>query len=116
MLLGTAGCWFLLDYAYYGNTISTPQIIKLISPTASTMSTIAIQLASHAGPARAVGPEPGGDLRRRADGRGAAARRGGRAREAGQGLRQRAVARGLTMITKTGQPESPPALEVRARN
>ncbi len=45
MLIGTAGCWFLLDYAYYGNTISTPQIIKLISPTASTMTTIAIQLA-----------------------------------------------------------------------
>jgi PHS family inorganic phosphate transporter-like MFS transporter len=43
-LAGTAGCWFLLDYAYYGNTISTPQIIALISPTASTMTTIAIQL------------------------------------------------------------------------
>ncbi len=43
-LVGTAGCWFLLDYAYYGNTISTPQIIALISPTASTMTTIAIQL------------------------------------------------------------------------
>ncbi|HEY5986692.1 MAG TPA: MFS transporter, partial [Streptosporangiaceae bacterium] len=45
MLAGTAGCWFLLDYAYYGNTISTPQILKLISPNASTMTTIAIQLA-----------------------------------------------------------------------
>ena len=45
MLAGTAGCWFLLDYAYYGNTISTPQIIALISPTSSTMTTIAIQLA-----------------------------------------------------------------------
>jgi MFS family permease len=45
MLAGTAGCWFLLDYAYYGNTISTPQIIKLISPHSSTMTTIAIQLA-----------------------------------------------------------------------
>jgi MFS transporter, PHS family, inorganic phosphate transporter len=44
MLAGTAGSWFLLDYAYYGNTISTPQIIKLISPTASIMTTIAIQL------------------------------------------------------------------------
>ncbi len=44
-LVGTAGTWFLLDYAYYGNTISTPQIIALISPTASTMTTIAIQLA-----------------------------------------------------------------------
>ena len=44
-LAGTAGCWFLLDYAYYGNTISTPQIIGLISPNSSTMTTIAIQLA-----------------------------------------------------------------------
>jgi PHS family inorganic phosphate transporter-like MFS transporter len=45
MLAGTAGCWFLLDYAYYGNTISTPQILSLISPTASTMTKIGIQLA-----------------------------------------------------------------------
>jgi MFS family permease len=44
-LAGTAGCWFLLDYAYYGNTISTPQILKLISPNASIMTTIAIELA-----------------------------------------------------------------------
>jgi MFS transporter, PHS family, inorganic phosphate transporter len=29
MLAGTAGTWFLLDYAYYGNTISTPQILSL---------------------------------------------------------------------------------------
>jgi MFS family permease len=45
MLAGTAGCWFLLDYAYYGNTISTPQILSLISPSASTMTKIALQLA-----------------------------------------------------------------------
>jgi MFS transporter, PHS family, inorganic phosphate transporter len=45
MLAGTAGTWFLLDYAYYGNTISTPQILALISPTASTMTKIALQLA-----------------------------------------------------------------------
>jgi PHS family inorganic phosphate transporter-like MFS transporter len=45
LLLGTAGCWFLLDYAYYGNTISTPQIIALITPKASATVTIAIQLA-----------------------------------------------------------------------
>ncbi|MGH3209887.1 MAG: MFS transporter [Trebonia sp.] len=44
-LVGTAGCWFLLDYAYYGNTISTPQIISLISPHASQTAMIAIQLA-----------------------------------------------------------------------
>ena len=45
MLAGTAGAWFLLDYAYYGNTISTPQILGLISPHASTMTKIALQLA-----------------------------------------------------------------------
>jgi MFS family permease len=45
MLAGTAGTWFLLDYAYYGNTISTPQILSLISPTASVMTKIALQLA-----------------------------------------------------------------------
>ena len=45
MLAGTAGCWFLLDYAYYGNTISTPQILSLISPDATTMTKIALQLA-----------------------------------------------------------------------
>jgi len=45
LLAGTAGCWFLLDYAYYGNTISTPQIIALLSPHASQTTTIAIQLA-----------------------------------------------------------------------
>ncbi|HSZ40352.1 MAG TPA: MFS transporter [Trebonia sp.] len=44
-LAGTAGCWFLLDYAYYGNTISAPQIISFISPHASQTQTIAIQLA-----------------------------------------------------------------------
>jgi len=45
MLAGTAGCWFLLDYAYYGNTISTPQILSLIDPAASTTTKIALQLA-----------------------------------------------------------------------
>jgi MFS transporter, PHS family, inorganic phosphate transporter len=45
MLAGTAGTWFLLDYAYYGNTISTPQILGLISPGASAMTKIALQLA-----------------------------------------------------------------------
>jgi MFS transporter, PHS family, inorganic phosphate transporter len=34
-LLGTAGTWFLFDYAYYGNSISTPLIMKTIAPHAS---------------------------------------------------------------------------------
>jgi MFS transporter, PHS family, inorganic phosphate transporter len=45
MLLGTAGTWFVFDYAYYGNTISTPQILKLVVPHASVMTAIALQLA-----------------------------------------------------------------------
>jgi len=44
-LAGTAGTWFLLDYAYYGNTISTPQVLGLISPAASAQTRIALQLA-----------------------------------------------------------------------
>lgn len=34
-LLGTAGTWFLFDYAYYGNSISTPLIMDMIVPHAS---------------------------------------------------------------------------------
>jgi PHS family inorganic phosphate transporter-like MFS transporter len=44
LLAGTAGTWFLLDYAYYRNTISTPQILGLISPGASQLTKIALQL------------------------------------------------------------------------
>ncbi len=35
MILGTAGGWFLFDYAYYGNTLSLPSILKEVSPNAS---------------------------------------------------------------------------------
>jgi MFS transporter, PHS family, inorganic phosphate transporter len=35
LLLGTAGAWFLFDYAYYGNTLSLPAILKSVSPHAS---------------------------------------------------------------------------------
>jgi PHS family inorganic phosphate transporter-like MFS transporter len=34
-LIGTAGSWFLLDIAYYGTTISSPIILKLLNPHAS---------------------------------------------------------------------------------
>lgn len=37
-LIGTAGTWFLFDYAYYGNTISTPLIMKMIAPHASPVT------------------------------------------------------------------------------
>jgi MFS family permease len=35
LLAGTAGCWFLFDYAYYGNTLSLPAILKQVDSTAS---------------------------------------------------------------------------------
>jgi len=35
LLLETAGAWFLFDYAYYGNTLSLPAILKEVNPTAS---------------------------------------------------------------------------------
>ncbi len=35
LILGTAGAWFLFDYAYYGNTLSLPAILKQVNPTAS---------------------------------------------------------------------------------
>ncbi|HET9076605.1 MAG TPA: MFS transporter [Acidimicrobiales bacterium] len=35
LVLGTAGAWFLFDYAYYGNTLSLPTILKDVSPHAS---------------------------------------------------------------------------------
>jgi PHS family inorganic phosphate transporter-like MFS transporter len=35
LILGTAGSWFLFDYAYYGNTISLPSILLKVSPNAS---------------------------------------------------------------------------------
>lgn len=40
-LAGTAGTWFLFDYAYYGNTISTPLILKSVAPHASLITQIA---------------------------------------------------------------------------
>jgi MFS transporter, PHS family, inorganic phosphate transporter len=44
-LIGTAGCWMLLDFCYYGNSISQPEIIKLANPHASELRTILLQLA-----------------------------------------------------------------------
>lgn len=41
LLLGTAGSWFLMDYVYYGNTISTPAILKGVAPGANLMQSTA---------------------------------------------------------------------------
>ncbi len=40
-LIGTAGTWFVFDYAYYGNSISTPLIMKMVAPSASEVTGIA---------------------------------------------------------------------------
>jgi MFS transporter, PHS family, inorganic phosphate transporter len=34
LILGTAGAWFFFDYAYYGNTLSLPAILKAVDATA----------------------------------------------------------------------------------
>jgi MFS family permease len=43
-LVGGAGAWFMLDFSYYGNTIASPEIIKLISPGASLIHSTLITL------------------------------------------------------------------------
>ena len=45
LLLGTAGGWLLFDYAYYGNTLSLPAILKEVSPHASVMTQLLWSLA-----------------------------------------------------------------------
>jgi MFS transporter, PHS family, inorganic phosphate transporter len=44
-LIGTAGAWALLDFCYYGNTISTPEILDLLNPHASLLHNTLLQLA-----------------------------------------------------------------------
>jgi PHS family inorganic phosphate transporter-like MFS transporter len=44
-LIGTAGTWALLDFCYYGNSISTPEILSLLNPAASLLHNTLVQLA-----------------------------------------------------------------------
>jgi MFS family permease len=44
LLLGTAGTWFLFDYAYYGNTLSLPAILSNVAPHATLMTKLAWSL------------------------------------------------------------------------
>ncbi len=44
LIIGTAGAWFLFDYAYYGNTLSLPSILKEVSPNASLEQKLAWSL------------------------------------------------------------------------
>jgi MFS family permease len=44
LLIGTAGAWFLFDYAYYGNTLSLPTILKDVDPSATLIGKLALTL------------------------------------------------------------------------
>ncbi|HLI23914.1 MAG TPA: MFS transporter [Acidimicrobiales bacterium] len=44
LVVGTAGAWFLFDYAYYGNTLSLPAILSSVDPHASTVGKLALSL------------------------------------------------------------------------
>ena len=44
LLFGTAAAWFLFDYAYYGNTLSLPVILKEVDPHASLEAKLAWSL------------------------------------------------------------------------
>ncbi len=45
LIIGTAGSWFLFDYAYYGNTLSLPSILLEVSPTATIKVKLLLTLA-----------------------------------------------------------------------
>ncbi len=44
-LVGTAGSWFLMDIAFYGNSVSSPLILKALQPHGSLLSHTLISLA-----------------------------------------------------------------------
>jgi len=44
-LIGTAGAWFLLDVAYYGNSVSSPLILKTLQPNGTLLAHTLISLA-----------------------------------------------------------------------
>ncbi len=45
LVIGTAGSWFLFDYAYYGNTLSLPAILHSVDATATLIQKLALTLA-----------------------------------------------------------------------
>jgi MFS family permease len=44
-LIGTAGCWFLMDVAFYGNSVSSPLILKLLQPKGTLLAHTLLSLA-----------------------------------------------------------------------
>jgi MFS family permease len=43
-LIGASAAWFLMDFAYYGNTVSSPMVLAAISPDKSLLQQTLIQL------------------------------------------------------------------------
>jgi MFS family permease len=43
-LLGASLAWFVMDFAYYGNSVSTPAVLAAVSPAASLVSHVVTQL------------------------------------------------------------------------
>jgi MFS family permease len=44
-LIGASAAWFLLDFAYYGNTVSSPKVLAAIEPNQSLTWHVLMQLA-----------------------------------------------------------------------
>ena len=44
-LIGASAAWFLMDFAYYGNTVSSPLVLHAVSPNDSLMTETLTQLA-----------------------------------------------------------------------
>jgi MFS transporter, PHS family, inorganic phosphate transporter len=44
-LIGASAAWFLMDFAYYGNTVSSPKVLAAISPDSALISNVLTQLA-----------------------------------------------------------------------
>jgi MFS transporter, PHS family, inorganic phosphate transporter len=43
-LIGASAAWFLMDFAYYGNTVSSPKVLAAISPNEALISHVLMQL------------------------------------------------------------------------
>jgi MFS transporter, PHS family, inorganic phosphate transporter len=44
-LIGASLAWFLMDFAYYGNTVSSPLVLSAIAPHKDLMTHTLMQLA-----------------------------------------------------------------------
>ncbi len=44
-LIGASAAWFLMDFAYYGNTVSSPLVLHAVAPSESLMTETLTQLA-----------------------------------------------------------------------